>query len=284
MSQRDIYQLLDVGDESKLEQIGPYRVTRQAAQAYWPKEKNGREWARPDGEHHRSSSGGGHWSYRNRTPESWVVGHGEYRFTIKLTDFGHIGLFPEQEENWRWIQDNSQGGPRVLNLFGYTGGSTLAAASGGAHVTHVDASKGAVAWARENFALNDCREAPVRWIVEDVQKYIAREERRGSKYQGLILDPPSFGRGPRGQVWKIEDDLVPLLRELAKLMDPLRYVLLSCHTPGYSPECLRNILDTVFDIPREEMEAGEMLVDVAESKRVLPSGTYVRWAVPVSPQ
>ncbi len=273
------YTLLDAGDERKIEQIGPYQVTRQAAQAYWPKSRPDTQWNSVDAVHHRSSTGGGKWEFRNKLPESWNIEYGPLKFIIKPTGFGHIGLFPEQLENWKWIEDQSQNPEtRVLNLFGYTGGSTLASALGGAQVTHVDASKGVVQWARDNASLNDLQDKPIRWIVEDVARYIAREQKRGSFYQGVILDPPSFGRGPRGQVWKVETHLAPLLREIKKIIKPLKFILLSCHTPGYSPQCLQNILQLIFDIKTSEMEAGEMLIPIEGADLALPSGTYARWA------
>lgn len=272
-----VYRLLDAGEEKKLEMVGPHRVMRQAAQAYWPKSKAGALWRDVAATHIRSSSGGGRWKFHDNLPESWVTSHGGFNFLMKLTDFGHIGLFPEQEANWQWIAQRKA--TRVINLFGYTGGSSLAAASGGAEVTHVDASKGAVGWARENYALNDLEDKTIRWIVEDVNKYIAREERRGSAYQGIILDPPSFGRGPRGQVWKIETDLVPLLFELKKITKDLDYVLLSCHTPGYSPMTLANILNIVFEVPMDQIQWGEMVVPIEGTSLVLPSGTYARFSL-----
>ena len=271
------YRLLDAGEEKKLEMVGPYKVTRQAAQAYWPKARDAAAWRDTAATHIRSTTGGGRWKYHDKLPESWLCSHGPFHFHMKLTDFGHIGLFPEQEANWAWIA--ARKAPRVLNLFGYTGGSTLAAAASGAEVTHVDASKGAVAWARDNHAANDLADGTVRWIVEDVARYIGREQRRGSMYQGIILDPPSFGRGPRGQVWKIETDLVPLLFELKKITEDLHYVLLSCHTPGYSPLTLTNILNLVFEVPTARIESGEMVVPIEGTSLVLPSGTYARFDV-----
>jgi len=273
------YVLLDAGDERKIEKIGPYQVTRQAAQAYWPKSKPEQDWRQVDAVHHRSSSGGGRWEFRNKLPESWNVHCGPMKFMIKLTGFGHIGLFPEQLENWTWIEKQSREPEmKVLNLFGYTGGSTLAAACGGANVTHVDASKGVVQWARDNAALNGLQEKPIRWIVEDVARYIEREQKRGSFYQGVILDPPSFGRGPRGQVWKVETDLAPLLREIKKIIKPLKFILLSCHTPGYSPRCLQNLLHLVFGLDSSQVQGGEMLIPVENADLALPSGTYARWS------
>lgn len=271
------YCLLDVGEEKKMEQLGPYRVIRQAAQAHWPR-RDKTLWVQPDANHHRSKSGGGHWSYQRKLPTSWPVAWGGLKFWIKLTDFGHIGLFPEQIENWQWIGEQvGQRTPRVLNLFGYTGGSSLAAAAAGARVTHVDASKGAVAWGRDNQGLNDMEDAGIRWIVDDCSKYLKREARRGSYYQGLILDPPSFGRGPDGQAWKIEQALIQLLHSARTIMKPLKFVLLSCHTPGYTGLCLANILNSVFDLPTAEIESGEMVVPMPTTSRVLPSGTFARW-------
>lgn len=271
------YCLLDAGDEKKVERIGNYTVIRQAAQAHWPKREHAL-WQGVDANHHRSKSGGGHWTYQNKCPESWPVQWGGLNFWVKLTDFGHIGLFPEQIENWQWIQRQaSKGAPKVLNLFGYTGGSSLAAAKAGAEVTHVDASKGVVSWGRDNQKLNQLEEASIRWIVEDCTKYLQREIRRGSHYQGLILDPPSFGRGPGGQTWKIEKALMELLLLAKQLLKPLQFVLLSCHTPGYTGLCLANILEAVFGLPIEEMTQGEMIVPMPETQRVLPSGTYARW-------
>ncbi|MDJ0840243.1 MAG: class I SAM-dependent methyltransferase [Acidobacteriota bacterium] len=279
MTSQDSYRLLDTGDEKKLEQIGPHRVVRQAAQAHWPTRRSRNDWGRVAAVHHRAKTGGGHWEFAEKLPEDWTLAYGGFKFKIKLTDFGHVGLFPEQIENWRWITEACARleAPRVLNLFGYTGGSTLAAARGDASVTHVDASKGVVSWARENAALSNLGEKSIRWIVEDVSKYVEREVKRGNRYQGLILDPPTFGRGPRGQRWKIEDHLVPFLRQLRKIMEPLQFILLSCHTPGYSPLCLANVLHQVFDLPVSAVQPGEMVVPIAGSQMVLPSGTYARW-------
>ena len=274
---RESYRLLDAGNEQKLEMLGTYKVIRQAAQAFWPKE-NQAIWQDPAAVHIRTNSGGGYWQKKRPSQDLWPILYGPFRFQIKLTDFGHIGLFPEQLENWRWIADCSTSpGLNVLNLFGYTGGSTLATASRGASITHVDASKGAVSWARENAKLNHLADAPIRWIVEDVTKYIHREQKRKNRYQGIILDPPSYGRGPAKQIWHIERDLIPLLSSLKPLIDSLHFILLSCHTPGYSPASLRNILHTVFKLPLHQIEAGDMCAKIENSKLVLPSGTFARW-------
>jgi len=273
------YRLLDTGNEQKLEDLGGLRVVRQATQAHWGPSLPRSHWERVDAVHHRSRSGGGHWMWQGSPAEPRVIDFGGYRFKLELTDFGHIGLFPEQAENWAWLERccRALDEPHVMNLFGYTGGSTLATARGGAKSTHVDASKGVVSWARENAALNQLAEAPTRWIVEDVSKYVGRERNRGTRYQGLVLDPPSFGRGPRGQVWKIEQHLLPFMHQLAGLTDELQLILLSCHTPGYSPLTLANVLHQVFDLEPGEIESGEMVVAVEESAMVLPSGAYARW-------
>ncbi|CAM2069290.1 Class I SAM-dependent methyltransferase [Sulfidibacter corallicola] len=279
---RGAYRLIDAGDEQKLEMVGPYKVVRQAAQAFWPRKLDAREWQRDvNGVHVRTQKGGGFWKFEQRPPESWIVDWRGFRFKAKLTDFGHIGLFPEQgATNFEWLRRHAADPSlHVINLFGYTGGSSLAAAAAGAQVTHVDASKGVVTWARENFELNGLGDHPVRWIVEDVVKYLEREVRRGNRYQGFILDPPTYGRGPKGQIWRIEKDLPILLDLIEKLADPFAFILLSCHTPGFTACSLKNILHMAFDLPLAQIEAGEMTVGIENSELVLPSGTYARWAV-----
>lgn len=273
------YKLLDAGETRKIEQIGPYRVVRQAAQAHWPVAFRPQDWQQVQAIHHRSKQGGGHWEFKQHIPDSWPITWGQLRFHVKLTDFGHIGLFPEQYQNWQWLRDLGEdlGEIKVLNLFAYTGGSSLAAAQGGMAVTHVDASKGVVSWGRDNQTLNQLESAPIRWLVDDVSKFIEREQRRGNHYQGLILDPPTYGRGPKGQTWKIEDHLIPLLETIKPLMQPLRFVLLSCHTPGYTGLTLSNVLHKVFKVPVSEMDQGEMTVPIGDADLVLPSGTFARF-------
>ncbi|MCB1049783.1 MAG: class I SAM-dependent methyltransferase [Acidobacteria bacterium] len=271
-----MYQLLDCGFEKKWERFGDIHVIRQAAQAFWPPGKNEKSWRPAHAIHHRAKSGGGHWEFIEKVPEQWVVEVGDLKFLIKLTSFGHTGVFPEQVESWHWIHNQIRSKDRVLNLFGYTGGSTLAAARAGAEVTHVDASKGVVAWARENATINGLDQSPIRWMVDDVQKFVARQERRGERYQGLILDPPSYGRGNRGEVWNIESDLVPLLKGLCSLWDPSGFILFSCHTPGFSGQSLANFVQRIFQVSPDQLECGEMMVPVAGDRLFLPSGSYVR--------
>lgn len=285
-----MYQLLDSGGFQKLEQVGPYRFVRPAAQAVWRPRLPADEWARVDAIFTRFSGGDGRWEVRNRKlPEHWLLevpGLGALR--LRLTDFGHLGIFPEQYDNWlrltRLIEERKAsvlgGELRVLNLFAYTGGSTLAAARGGASVAHVDASKTSVAWARENAEVAGLAQKPVRWLVDDVQKFVARELRRGSKYHGIILDPPSYGRGPRGEAWKIEEMLPKLLEDLRQLLaDDFVFFLLSGHSAGYTPVALTNLLADVVDPTTGKFDAAEMLVTETVSgaggfRRQLPSGAH----------
>lgn len=275
------YQLLDSGGFRKLEQVGPFRFVRPSPQAVWKPRRPESEWKQADAEYVRFSGGQGEWRVRNKKlPEHWHITVSGIPFVMRLTDFGHLGIFPEQGPNWISLQSIVRKGAQagkdfnVLNLFAYTGGSTLAAAVAGAKCVHVDASKTSVAWAREN-ADRTGQELPVRWIVEDVRKFVSREVRRGSKYQGIILDPPSFGRGAKGEVWKIEEHMVELLSELRQILaDDYRFVLLSSHSDGYTPVALRNLLsDMVADEKGVHYEFGEMLVS-EEAGRELPSGSY----------
>lgn len=287
-----MYQLLDSGNFQKLEQIGPHRLVRPAAQAVWRPRLPEREWSQVDAIFSRFSGGDGKWEVRNRRlPETWRlnVATPELELVIRLTDFGHLGIFPEQHANWQRLASLIQtriasgvvGGQfNVLNLFAYTGGSTLASARAGAHVAHVDASKTSVAWARENAEASGLGMAPVRWLVDDVQKFVSREVRRGTKYHGIILDPPSYGRGPKGETWKIEEMLPPLLGELKQcLADDYAFVLLSGHSAGYTPLALINMLSDICDPAQGSFDAGEMLVRESGEGRALPSGAaclYVR--------
>lgn len=278
------YQLLDTGDFQKLESIGPYRIVRPAAQAVWRPRLKESEWRAADATFTRFSGGDGKWERRNRQlPESWRLEIPEIgQLVIRLTDFGHLGIFPEQHRNWlrlaKLVEERKArlGADRefqVLNLFAYTGGSTLACAAGGAHVAHVDASKTSVAWARENAEASDLHERPIRWLVDDAQKFVAREVRRGSKYHGIILDPPSYGRGPKGETWKIEEMLPPLLDDLRKLLaDDYVFFLLSSHSGGYTPLALTNLVSDVCRPEQGVFEASEMIVAESQSSRVLPSG------------
>ena len=247
------YALLDSGDGRKLERFGDVTLERPAPTALWHKSQ---KW-KPDASFEEKE-----WKLFKKIPASWTVTIEGITFRLKRTDFGHLGLFPEQAEQWKWLQKNGTG--RILNLFAYSGGSTLACPG---EVTHLDAARGMVDWANENAKLN--KRENIRWIVEDVRKFVKREVKRGAKYDGIILDPPTFGRGKSLEVFKIEKDLVPLLDAFLEF-DP-SFVLLSCHTPGYTPIVLSNLLRERFG---ENITSGEMKLPGPVD---LPSGGFARW-------
>ena len=269
----DSYELLDSGHGRKLERFGQYTLARPCAQAVWRPLQPEEVWTRADGTFSRD--GGAEWTFSRSFPSSWVTSIDGMKMRLQPTDFGHLGIFPEQRPLWRHIRDLSAQA-RVLNLFAYSGGSTIAAAQGGASVCHLDASKGMVDWARENAALNDLASAPIRWIVDDVTKFLKREERRGSQYEGIILDPPSFGRGSKGEVFKIEESILPLL-ELCRacLSATPRFLLLSCHTPGFTPTTLHHLLEDTLG-SAGSIEAGEMVLS-GPGARAVPNGMYALW-------
>ena len=276
----DDYELLDSGDGRKLERFGKYVLARPCSQAMWRPARSEADWTRADASFDRED--GNRWHGRSNLPKEWQIETAGIRFKLGGTDFGHLGIFPEQRAQWRWIrqqvnrtieQSNNQAIPRVLNLFAYSGGSTMAAALGGAEVCHLDASKGMVEWAKENARLNGLAERPIRWIVDDAHKFMKREIRRGRKYDAIILDPPTFGRGAGGEMYKIERDLKVTLGLVKELLSerPI-FVLFSSHTPGLSQIVAENILSQLF--PAAKLESGEMLL---EGKALAcPSGIYCR--------
>jgi len=284
----DSYQLIDSGNFQKLEQVGPYRFVRPAAQAVWRPRLSAQEWKRVDATFTRFSGGDGKWQVLNpNMPATWQIKSGPVAFQIKMTDFGHLGIFPEQDTNWlrlhklvkHQIQKQANENPgktpefSVLNLFAYTGGSTLACATAGAKVVHVDASKTSVAWARNNAEISGHSALPIRWIIEDVKKFVGREVKRGSKYHGIILDPPSYGRGPSGEAWQIETDLFDHLTNLKQILaDDFSFILLSAHSTGYTPMALTNLVESVADLKTGTVIAEEMVIKEVESSRLLPSG------------
>ena len=284
MTNASDYALLDSGNGRKLERFGAYVLTRPCAQAIWRPRLPPAEWEAAHAAFDRES--GNRWHSRERLPDEWNVEVDALRFRLSGTDFGHLGIFPEQRESWRWIGERVQAARgaaaqepvRVLNLFAYSGGSTLAAARAGAEVCHLDASAGMVEWARANAALNALEQAPIRWIVDDAHKFLARELRRGRRYEGIILDPPSFGRGAKGEVYKIERDLPQTLDLCRQLFSAApRFLLLSAHTPGITPVALENLLAERFkDVPGR-LASGEMVLAGAAGVRPLPSGCMARW-------
>ncbi len=261
----DSYSLLDSGQGYKLEQFGPYVISRPCSQAVWERQLSSDIWDKAHA--FFSREGQNKWTQqKGGMPEIWQIKVSNIIFKIAPTDFGHLGIFPEQKDFWSWIQKTVSKGKKVLNLFAYSGGATLAAAKGGAEVCHLDASKGMVAWARENAALNHLEPAPIRWIVDDVFKFLARELRRGSRYDAIILDPPSFGRGSKGEIFKIEDEIIPLLQSCRELLtDQPLFILFSCHTPGFSPMVMDHLLKQALRGIPGKIDVGEMTLRVTRS-------------------
>ncbi len=281
MTSQNEYQLLDSGNFQKLERVGDYVLVRPALQAVWKPHLAESEWKKADAIFRRDDSGKGDWQIRGRRlPTQWSVRQDGIPFVVRLTDFGHIGLFPEHYQEWPSLESviaSHEGSFRCLNLFAYTGSLTLQLARAGAHVAHVDASKKSVDWARENAELAGLKDRPVRWLVDDVRKFVTKELRRNSKYDGIILDPPSFGRGAKNEVWKIEDDLWNLLTDLRQLCsDSFAFLFLSCHTPGITGLALQNILGDLFK-NQGALRSGELSISEAKSSRKLPSGSYCLW-------
>ena len=260
------YELLDSGDGRKLERFGRYVLARPCSQAMWRPELPPGKWAQADASFDRED--GNNWHGRANLPKEWQIETVGIKFKLGGTDFGHLGIFPEQRHQWKWIRE--QHAKHVLNLFAYSGGSTLAAALGGAEVCHLDASKGMVEWARENARLNGLADHPIRWIVDDAHKFMRREIRRERKYDAIILDPPTFGRGAGGEMYKIERDLKETLGLVKDLLsDHPSFVLFSSHTPGLSVKVAENILSQLWPLAR--LESGEMLLGDK-----CPSGIYCR--------
>lgn len=275
----DAYTLLDSGNGRKLEKFGAYVLSRPCAQAVWRPSLMDSEWRSVDAVFTRENEN--QWIKKAALPDAWTIEVEGIHFKIAPTDFGHLGIFPEQRDFWRWIQEAIGKEKRelnVLNLFAYSGGSTLAAAKAGAKVCHLDASKGMVAWARENAQLNGLEGAPVRWIIDDAGKFLQREVRRGVRYDAIILDPPTFGRGSKGEVFKIEEDIIPILQNCRELLsdDPL-FVLFTCHTPGFSPLVLRHLLSQMMEGKAGTMDEGEMVLAGECKVLPVPSGTFARW-------
>lgn len=273
------YQLLDSGDGLKLESLGLHTVIRPASQAVWTPQLSKNVWQSASLVFSRENEK--RWTFKKGRVEPWQINVSGICFKIQPTDFGHLGIFAEQSSNWLWIQEmiaKCHYRPKVLNLFAYSGGSTLAAAKAGAEVTHVDSSKGMVAWARDNAEINQLQKSPIRWIVEDVKKFLKRQVRRGSFYDAIILDPPSFGRGSKGEVFKIEEDIISLLELCFQVLSkkPL-FVLLSCHSPGFTPTVLEHLLKKMMKDKRGLIDQGEMFLTGHHNAYPLPSGSFARW-------
>ena len=275
------FELLDCSDGEKLERWGKYTLVRPDPQAIWSVKRSHPGWRNPDARYSRSSQGGGSWD-KNRLPENWQISYKSLKFNIKPMNFKHTGLFPEQAANWDYAINKIKGAGRpvrVLNLFAYTGGATVACASAGASVCHVDAARGMVSWAKENARISGLEDKPIRWIIDDCAKFVEREIRRGKKYDAIIMDPPSYGRGPSGEVWKLENNLFPFVELCAGILsdNPL-FVIINSYTTGLSPSTLTYISETVFSGRFGGSSVSDELgLPVTASGLALPCGAACRW-------
>ena len=275
------YQVIDCSQGEKLERWGDYLLVRPDPQVIWNTPKNNKGWKKMNAHYHRSQKGGGEWEFFD-LPEQWTISYKSLRFNLKPFSFKHTGLFPEQATNWDWFSEKIKNAGRpvkVLNLFAYTGGATLAAAAAGASVTHVDASKGMVAWAKENAKSSGLEDAPIRWLVDDCVKFVEREIRRGNKYDAIIMDPPSYGRGPKGEIWKIEDSIHSFVQLCTQILsdDPL-FFLINSYTTGLAPAVLTYMLSTELVAKYNgRVLSDEIGLPVKETGLVLPCGASGRW-------
>ena len=278
------YKILDMADGQKLERWGDVVLARPDPQIIWKEKTYPEKWKNINATYHRSKTGGGAWEYKKKMPNQWQIKYKELTFNIKPMGFKHTGLFPEQAVNWDWMMDKIKNAKReikVLNLFAYTGGATVACASAGASVCHVDSSKGMVTWAKENIASSGLAERPVRYIIDDVVKFVNREIRRGNKYDAIIMDPPSYGRGANGEVWQFENNIYDLVELCTNVLsdNPL-FFLINSYTTGISSKVLENILNlTVNKEHNGKVSSGEIGLPMENSKLVLPCGIYGRWEI-----
>lgn len=272
------YECIDTANGEKLERWGDIILCRPDPQVIWDEKANPRMWKSADAHYHRSSSGGGKWEYKKPIPEQWTISYKNLTFNIKPMGFKHTGLFPEQAVNWDYMMNkiSKRGSAKVLNLFAYTGGATVACAKAGAAVTHVDASKGMVQWAKENARSSGLADAPIRYLVDDCMKFVEREIRRGNHYDAIIMDPPSYGRGPGGEVWKIEESICAFVRRCAMLLsdNPLFFIINS-YTTGLAPTVLTNLMQMC--LPEGKTESSEIGLKITASSMVLPCGATGRW-------
>ena len=275
------YELIDATDGERLERFGDVLLIRPDPQIIWHTPRGDPRWESANARYLRSKTGGGHWEMRRKTPECWQIRYGELHFNLKPMGFKHTGLFPEQAVNWDLMAEKirTAGRPiRVLNLFGYTGAATLACVAAGAHVTHVDASKGMVNWGRENAVLSGLAEKPMRWLVDDCGKFVQRELRRGNTYDAIVMDPPSYGRGPGGEVWKLEDQIYALVEQCVRLLsDQPLFFLINSYTTGLSPAVMQYILATLMKDRGGITAADEIGLPVTAGGLVVPCGATAMW-------
>lgn len=275
------YELIDSGEGAKLERFGTYTISRPDPRAIWKRQALPTLWENADAQYIRSSKELGDWKIQREPPSDWHISYNGLQFQLKPTSFKHVGIFPEQAVNWNWIGNklNTSSQKRVLNLFAYTGGATLAAAKAGANVTHVDSSQSSINWAKENAATSGLDKSPIRWILDDATKFVNREIRRGNTYDAIVLDPPRFGRGTKGEVWKIEDDLAPLLTLCKQLLSPEPlFVLLNAYTADLSPIVIDNVVNDMMKSSNGNVETFELTIKDTTSERLLPHGITSRWS------
>lgn len=274
------YEVIDCSNGEKLERWGDYLLIRPDPQVIWDTPKTEKGWKKKNGHYHRSKKGGGEWEFFD-LPEQWSIHYHSLTFQLKPFSFKHTGLFPEQAVNWDWCAEKIRWAShpiKVLNLFAYTGGATLSAAMAGASVTHVDASKGMVTWAKENAHSSGLKDAPIRWIVDDCVKFVEREIRRGNKYDAIIMDPPSYGRGPKGEIWKIEDSIHPFIKLCTKLLSPEPlFFLINSYTTGLQPAVLAYMLGLELGKFHGKITAEEIGLPVSSKGLVLPCGASGRF-------
>ena len=275
------YEIIDMANGEKLERWGNIKLIRPDPQIIWKNKSFPNEWKNANARYNRSNTGGGAWEYKKRLPESWQVKYKNLTFNIKPMGFKHTGLFPEQAVNWDWMINKIQQSKRnikVLNLFAYTGGATVACLSAGASVCHVDSSKGMTTWAKENVESSGLREKPVRFIIDDVVKFVQREIRRGNKYDAIVMDPPSYGRGKNGEVWQFENNIAGLVELCMQVLsdDPL-FFLINSYTTGISSRVLANLLELNMKNYKGKITSGEIGLPMKNSNLVLPCGIYGRW-------
>lgn len=276
------YEVIDTCSGEKCERWGDYILVRPDPQVIWDTGHDNPAWKKKNGHYHRSNKGGGEWEFRN-LPKEWTIQYRDLTFNLKPFSFKHTGLFPEQAVNWDWCAEKIKNAGRpvkVLNLFAYTGGATISAAKAGAAVTHVDASKGMVGWAKENAVASGLADAPIRWLVDDCVKFVEREIRRGNTYDGIIMDPPSYGRGPKGEIWKIEESIYPFIELTAKLLkkDSI-FFLINSYTTGLQPAVLSYMINTaIVNKFGGKVEAEEIGLPVSSNGLVLPCGASGRWS------
>ncbi len=278
------YSCLDAGNGEKLEQWKGIILRRPDPQAIWPMYEN-KDWKKADAVYHRSNKGGGQWEYKKRLPESWTINYRNLTFKVSPTGFKHTGIFPEQAVNWDWmhdlIQEHQDEEIRVLNLFGYTGCATMACSEAGAsEVVHVDASKGMVQWAKENRDLSHLESHKIRFIVDDCLKFVEREKRRGHTYHGILMDPPSYGRGPNGEMWKFEKEITGLIKACLEILDEnALFFLINSYTTGFSSIVLEDLMKTMIlpSHPNGTISCGEVAIPLQNRDLLLPCGIYGRW-------